>query len=117
MASMWTRVFTWMRGEKVGEDAFGNVYYQERRKVDSLRRRRRWVVYRGRAEASKVPAEWHAWLHYTTEAPVPRTSYGWAKPHQQNMTGTEAAYYPPGHDRHGWKRDKASGDYEPWQPE
>ncbi|MCH7889514.1 MAG: NADH:ubiquinone oxidoreductase subunit NDUFA12, partial [Proteobacteria bacterium] len=36
-----TRLFTWMRGEAVGEDEFGNRYYQERRAPTDGRRRRR----------------------------------------------------------------------------
>ena len=32
---------------------------------------RRWVLYAGEAEASAVPAEWHSWLHFTTDAPLP----------------------------------------------
>ena len=31
MATAITHVLTWLRGEQVGEDSDGNVYYQERR--------------------------------------------------------------------------------------
>jgi NADH:ubiquinone oxidoreductase subunit len=118
MANLWTRIFTGWRGQFVDADSFGNRYYQERR-ASSRRRRRRWVIYNGEAEASMVPPEWHAWLHYTIDEPplvsdVPPRD--WHKPHQPNQTGTGEAYRPPGHLLAGGRRDKATGDYEPWTP-
>lgn len=65
-----TRLFTRWRGRKVGTDRFGNTYYEERRARPGMRQRR-WVIYAHEAEASEVPPEWHAWLHYTTDAPLP----------------------------------------------
>lgn len=118
-----TRIFTWLRGEEIGRDAEGNVYYRERgRKLgrtDSLRQERRWVIYHGEVEASRVPPDWHAWLHHTTdEVPppggIPRRP--WQKEHQPNLTGTEFAYRPPGHTLEGGHRAATGGDYEPWQP-
>jgi NADH:ubiquinone oxidoreductase subunit len=47
--TMGTRLFTWRKGERVGEDGQGNVYYRERGGE------RRWVIYAGAAEASRVP--------------------------------------------------------------
>ena len=88
-----TRVFTWRKGERVGEDGLGNVYYQER---DGARR---WVIYRMLAEPSQIPPEWHAWLHHTVDVPPTRESYSphpWEKPHRPNMTGSYEAYRPPG---------------------
>ena len=66
MTTLVTRVMTWLQGERVGTDSFGNIYYQERRKPEG-RRRRRWVVYKQEDEASRVPPGWHAWLHHTTD--------------------------------------------------
>ena len=113
-----TRLFTWLRGEPVGSDDQGNRYYQERKPVPG-RRRRRWVMYNGEAEASRVPPEWHIWLHYTTDTP-PTVSkpiaQPWQKPHLPNLTGTAQAYRPPGHTLEGGRRAKATGDYEPWVP-
>lgn len=119
MANLWTRIFTTINGKKVAKDHFGNRYYQERQ-APTGRRRRRWVVYKGEAEASRVPPEWHAWLHYTIGEPprdggVPRRP--WQKPHQPNLTGTAAAYRPPGHLLTGGRREPATGDYEPWTPD
>jgi NADH:ubiquinone oxidoreductase subunit len=111
-----TRIFTWLRGRRVGTDAEGNVYYTERN--SGRPRPRRWVMYRGGvAEASRVPPEWHAWLHYTTDAPLPvQNRRPWQRPHLANPTGTETSYRPAGHDYKGGRRAAASGDYEAWTP-
>lgn len=106
--------------EKVGTDAMGNRYYRAKpRKGYKLDRR--WVIYKGEAEASAVPPEWHGWLHHQTDAVpgdnAPSFRRVWQKPHQPNMTGTNTAYRPPGHILSGGQRDKASGDYEAWKPE
>jgi NADH:ubiquinone oxidoreductase subunit len=116
---------TWFRGEAVGSDSFGNRYYRERgsRKLQRgggrFSREKRWVIYNGEPEGSKVPSEWHAWLHHTVdEVPRPdRPRYPWEKPHQPNMTGTRYAYVPPGSILRGGRRPPATGDYEPWTPE
>ena len=118
MASIGTRLLTWFKGDLVGNDEQGNLYYQERGKPYRPRRRRRWVVYDGEVEASRVPAEWHSWLHYTIDTPPSnnRPRYPWQKPHLPNMTGTPLAYRPRGHDLEGGQRARATGDYEPWTP-
>jgi len=119
-----TRLFNWLHGELVGRDEDGNRYYREKGggKVhpDSLRKERRWVIYVGDVEASRVPAEWHAWLHHTVAEPPPDGGVAkrpWQKEHLPNQTGTAAAYRPPGHTLKGGHRDKATGDYEPWVPD
>lgn len=119
MANSWTRIFTFFKGKFVAKDAFGNRYYEERRPRRG-HRRRRWVIYNGEVEASRVPPEWHGWLHYTLDRPpleggAPRRP--WQKPHVPNMTGTAAAYLPPGHLLGAGRRDPATGDYEPWKPD
>src|SRR4051812_48724831 len=113
-----TRIFTYLKGTQVGSDAAGSRYFTERRPSVRRARVRRWVIYPGVVDPSSVPAEWHAWLHYTTDAPlvgIPR--HGWQKPHLANATGTAAAYRPPGHDYAGGQRAKADGDYESWAPD
>ena len=111
-----TRLFTWMRGRMVGRDQFGNRYYEEKRARPNLRLRR-WVAYNGPVEADRVPPEWHAWLHYTTDAPLPESARKpWQKPYEPNLTGTPLGYRPPGHDYRGGARARASGDYESWTP-
>lgn len=113
-------LLTWFGGAtRVGQDASGNVYYQGR-PIKGYKRPRRWVIYNGVPEATKVPPEWHGWLHHQTND-VPQADQGyrqtWQKPHQPNMTGTDAAYLPPGHLRQGGKRAKATGDYTAWRPQ
>ena len=58
--------------------------------VGPLGRPRRWVTYTDFAEASKVPAEWHGWLHYTVDEPPTAQSYQprpWQRPHLMNHDG------------------------------
>ncbi len=119
MATIGTMLFTWLNGNPVGTDEFGNRYYKSS-KAPLHGRERRWVVYKDRPEASAVPAEWHAWLHHTTEEPLSdlaAQSRKWQKPHAANPTGSASAYRPKGHDLSGGKRAAATGDYEPWVPE
>jgi NADH:ubiquinone oxidoreductase subunit len=117
MATIGTLLKTWVAGSKVGEDAFGNRYYRGRGR-SGYRRERRWVLYKGLPEASKVPAEWHAWLHHTTDAPLDASNrHPWQKEHVPNLTGTRAAYVPPGSVLRGGKRRRSTGDYEPWTPQ
>lgn len=107
-------LLTWWRGQLVGEDEFGNRYFQDR-KPNRQGKIRRWVIYKGQPEATKVPADWHGWLHYTvSEVPQKRQSYFWEKKHVPNLTGTPNAYKPK-----GWGRGKKPSrpvDYEPWEP-
>ncbi len=113
-----TKLFTLAFGERVGIDSAGNRYYRERRRPAS-RRERRWVLFQGRAEASSVPPQWHAWLHHTSDDTPDENSrprQPWQKDHLPNQTGTNAAYRPPGHVLKGGKRVPATGDYEPWEP-
>lgn len=120
-----TRLFTWLKGELVGTDQFGNRYYRERGQRRGAEgsvygsRERRWVLYKGAAEASAVPAEWHGWLHHTVDT-VPQLDarrHAWQKEHQRNLSGTPGGYHPPGSILLGGRRQPASGDYEPWRPE
>lgn len=108
-----TRLFTARRGQKVGEDALGNVYYQT---ADGARR---WVIYAAEAEASAVPSDWHGWLHHTFAEPptkAPLRTQAWEKPHQPNMTGTDQAYRPKGSIARGGRVNSAAADYEAWDP-
>ncbi len=118
MATLGTRLFTLLRGQPVGKDAAGNLYYQDRKARAPGLRQRRWVIFNGPEEATAVPAEWHAWLHHTVDAPLteaPRQP--WQKPHLPNRTGTALAYRPAGHDYKGGHRAAATGDYEAWSPD
>jgi NADH:ubiquinone oxidoreductase subunit len=113
-------LFTMLHGEKVGTDYEGNIYYRRKPKKDSHANDRRWVVYNGEIEASRVPPEWHGWLHHQTDV-FPDVREGhyrqkWQKPHQDNQTGTAFAYLPKGHPSRHESRQKSTGDYEPWTP-
>lgn len=113
------RLFTLLSGKKAGTDQFGNVYYTGKARK-GYKRERRWVLYKGAAEASAVPPEWHGWLHHQTDDvpadynPLRRV---WQKPHQPNLTGTANAYVPPGHILRGQARQAATGDYAAWSPD
>jgi NADH:ubiquinone oxidoreductase subunit len=112
-ATIGTIVTTWMYGEAVGADGFGNRYYQSKKG-------RRWVLYNGTVEASRVPPDWHGWLHHTfadppTQMPLPAKS--WERDHQPNLSGTPRAYHPQGSLAGEGTRPAATGDYEAWKPE
>jgi NADH:ubiquinone oxidoreductase subunit len=116
-----TQLWTWRFGELVGEDGQGNRYYRTKgRKIDpTLGFERRWVTYNGYAEASRVPPEWHGWLHHTVDVAPTEESYTpheWEKPHVPNMTGTPHAYRPSGSTLASGRRPAATGDYQPWTP-
>ena len=107
-----TQLFTARRGQRVGEDGEGNIYYQT---ADGTKR---WVIYNGEMQASRVSPDWHGWLHHTwdqppTKAPLPHKA--WEKPHMENMTGTPLAYAPQGSIRAAVPVAKT--DYEAWAPE
>ncbi len=107
-----TQFFTWRKGVKVGEDGDGNTYYETR---DG---KKRWVMYNGECEASRVSADWHGWLHHTFDSPpteAPLAHKSWEKPHQENLTGSPAAYAPLGSLRQANPADRS--DYDAWQPE
>jgi NADH:ubiquinone oxidoreductase subunit len=117
-----TQVWTWLYGELVGTDEFGNRYYRTRgRRIDpTLRMERRWVVYNGYAEASKVPSSWFSWLHHTVDLPPIEEVVKvrpWEKPHKPDLTGTPLAYRPPGSTLAKNRRPPATGDYKAWTPE
>jgi NADH:ubiquinone oxidoreductase subunit len=113
-ATIGTALYSWRKGEKVGEDTVGNRYFQARGGS------RRWVIYAGSNDASRVTPEWHGWLHGTHDAlpdatlPPPRE---WQQPATANVTGTVAAYRPSGALDRGARRARASGDYQPWTPD
>lgn len=110
---LYTKLFT----ENVGQDEFGNQYYLSKFK-NFKGQNKRSVIYKGIAEPSKIPPMWHAWIHFLTND-VPNSDYRkyrWNKTHKPNLTGTQGAYYPPGHPLAEGKRKKAIGDYQAWNP-
>ena len=128
------KIFTWwdgatvttllnsaLTGEQVGTDAQGNKYYRARKPYPKghpfAGKQRRWVIYNGANDASRVPAEWHGWLHGAFDGvpesnlPPPRI---WEAEFTPNATGTANAYRPAGATG---QRAAATGDYEAWAPE
>jgi NADH:ubiquinone oxidoreductase subunit len=102
-----------LQSTKVGADEFGNEYFQNRSG------KRRFVIYKGSAEPSKIPASWHGWMHHTTDvAPINIDTHRllWHKIHLPNLTGTVNAHSPKGHLNNGGQRDKVSSDYQSWNP-
>ena len=112
-ATIGTLLDSWRHGGQVGEDALGNRYFR------SNDGKRRWVLYNGSNDASRVTPEWHGCLHGTFDElpdltlPAPRA---WQAEPQANLTGTAAAYRPAGALERGGQRAAATGDYEAWQP-
>ncbi len=108
-----TRFYTRRFGKRVGEDEGGNVYYQT---ADG---KRRWVIYNGAADASRIPPGWHGWMHHRVDVPPTEERYvtrEWQKPHQPNYTGTSKAYRPKGSLLNTAERPRVSGDYDAWTP-
>ncbi|CAL7945786.1 unnamed protein product [Xylocopa violacea] len=86
-------------GTLVGEDKYGNKYYENNSYFFSSNR---WVVYAEKYglnyDGSQVPAEWFGWLHYKTDLPPykdpNRPKYKWLADHTPNLSGTNEAYMP-----------------------
>ena len=122
-ATFGTWLNTKLNGEYVGTDHQGNKYYRSKKKLPATAnspfagRERRWVIYNGNNDASRVPAEWHGWLHCSYDA-VPESHLPpariWEAEYTPNQTGTKDAYRPAG--ARG-QRAAATGDYEAWTPE
>ncbi|SDH20895.1 NADH:ubiquinone oxidoreductase subunit NDUFA12 [Alloyangia pacifica] len=111
-ATLNTQLYTSRKGQRVGEDEQGNVFYQTK---DG---KRRWVMYNGEAEATRVSPDWHGWLHHTFDLPPterPFAHKAWEKPHVENLTGTALAYAPKGSIRRPEPAPRR--DYEAWSPE
>ncbi len=106
-----TQIYTMRKGKRIGEDAEGNIYFTN---ADG---RRRWVIYNGEMEASRVSPEWHGWLHHTFDKPPtekPLIRKPWETPHRRNLTGSAEAYAPAGSLRA--RAPAARRDYVPWSP-
>ena len=112
-ASTGTALYSWRKGGKVGQDPLGNAYFEGK---DG----RRWVIYAGSNDVSRVPPDWYGWLTRQIDdvpdralPPAPK----FLKPATPNLTGTAAAYRPSGALERGGRRAAASGDYQPWLPD
>ena len=119
-ATLGTALFTSRRGRLIGTDDQGNKYYVDKKNQSLNGKVRRWVIYEGDVEASRVPPEWHAWLHYTVDIPpsegMPERNI-WEKPHQVNMTGTSHAHKPKGSLLDDVPEAAEGSGYQAWKPE
>lgn len=119
-ATIGTLINTSLNGREVGRDEQDNVYYEQKKDPRPGQKRRRWVIYNGTVEASRVPSDWHGWLHHIFDEPpsqTPLKRQSWEKDHKPNMTGTREAYFPSGSLWRGAQTPAATGDYEAWQPD
>ena len=96
------RIYTWRAGARSSAPTTSATATTCRSKgVGPLGVPRRWVIYKNLAEASKVPPDWHGWLHYTVDTPPTEENYQprpWQQPHRMNMTGTPRGLSPAGLD-------------------
>jgi NADH:ubiquinone oxidoreductase subunit len=111
-ATLGTAIFSRRNGSKVGEDELGNLYFEGKG--------RRWVMYAGSNDVSRVPPEWYSWLTRQLDG-VPDDVLPPAPPFLRaatpNLTGTADAYRPTGALEKGGIRQAATGDYQAWTPD
>jgi NADH:ubiquinone oxidoreductase subunit len=113
-ATIGTALYSARNGVQVGEDELGNRYFRSK---DGARR---WVIYNGSNDASRVAPEWHGWLHGTFEGEPesylpPKRKFETLP--SVNPTGSDDAYRPEGAIEVGGKRASATGDYQAWSPD
>tara|TARA_B100000029_G_scaffold474766_1_gene517420 strand:+ start:1881 stop:2249 length:369 start_codon:yes stop_codon:yes gene_type:complete len=103
-----TFIYTLIKGKYVGSDEFGNKYYTNSKE-------KRWVIYENNVESSKIPPEWHAWIHFLTKNKPASDSkkFFWQKEHKENLTGTKKAHKPDGSLLSETKKDNKK--YETWK--
>ena len=85
-----TFIYTLLTGKFVGKDEFENKYYTNRSG-------KRWVVYSGEIEATKISSDWYSWIHHINnkiEKSKDIKKYAWQKQSQPNKTGTSESYHP-----------------------
>ena len=105
------RLWTYFSGKLVAKDEFDNRYYTNKNQS------RRWVVYNGEVEASKVTPEWNNWLRFTSND-IPSeesTRFKWQLRHTSNQTGTINAYSPKS-SSFNRKKSARDLDYDKWKP-
>ena len=103
-----TFLYTLFFGKYVGKDMFGNIYYQNSKN-------KRWVIYKNNVESTKIPPEWHMWIH-SVNSKKPNDDnkkYAWQKKHEENLTGTEKAHQPSGSLKSNSKKNMKK--YETWK--
>jgi len=104
-----TFIYTLFTGKLIGCDQFGNKYY-------SNSKGRRWVIYKDIIESSKIPPDWHSWIHFLkiNKPSNEEKKFLWQKQYEENLTGTARAYKPEGSLTSGVKKNMKK--YEIWKP-
>jgi len=84
-----TFIYTLFTGKLVGKDEFGNKYY-------SNAKGKRWVIYKNQVDSSRIPPEWHLWIHFLTDnkPSINSNKFKWQKKHEENLTGTPRVINP-----------------------
>ena len=103
-----TFIYTLFLGKFSGKDQFGNKYYSGSNK-------KRWVIYKNNIESTKIPPEWHSWIHLQrkNKPSEDEKKFNWQKEHQENLTGTSKAYKPEGSLSSNTKKNMKK--YETWK--
>ena len=76
-------LFTKLFGQYIGTDGSNNIYYKTKNSAPE----KRWVIYNGIYDSSKIPAEWYSWLHFMLDSPPKKDTKIWIP----NTTGTKFA--------------------------
>ena len=116
--SLGTILYTWLYGHFVDEDDQQNKYYCNSKDFDDLEKKR-WVIFKDEIESTKVPPQWHAWLHKSIDKPPLNYThkYSWQKNHEQNKTGTDQAYFPDSHPlSKTFNKEAIKSEYDSWSP-
>ena len=109
-----TNLYTFFNGIKVGEDYFGNFYYESKDKLN------RWCIYSNQSEASRISPEWNSWLRFISDSSPEGNEmvYKWQKVFNGNLTGLDTAYKPGivGVTEKKEELDNYQSDYKAWNP-
>ena len=98
-----TRIYTLFFGRFKGKDYFGNKYYQNKSG-------KRWVIYNGEVDATKIPNEWYSWIHHLSnkiEYDQQLKKFSWQKKNIPNLTGTSKAFHPNKDNNNVYKKYKS----------
>lgn len=100
-------------GTQVGQDAYGNRYFEIQHdetipfcnrlmflcSSSDLDRKRYVITNDWSDDSTKIPADWHGWLHATyddnpTTSGQNLSNPSWSAPHTVNFTGSNKRYVP-----------------------
>ena len=63
-------IFTWWNGQTIGT-FLNTLFFGKLVGIDDSQNKyyvdnndRRWVIFNSEVEATKIPPEWHAWIHH-----------------------------------------------------